>query len=130
MNPENDTEDYIIVADDDESVRNIACEMLEIAGYQVLPASNGTEVIRQYSKYRQHVKVVLLDLFMPQLSGYQTFLQLTELDPNVKAIMVSGNIHLDEQNPVLKDRIAGFVQKPFEMKHLISTVNNIINNQN
>lgn len=66
----------VLVADDDVDNRSIAQKILEVAGYQVVLASNGLEVLEIASK--QKVDLILLDLSMPKMSGWEAARRLRE----------------------------------------------------
>ena len=66
----------LLVAEDDESVRNLATRVLQEAGYTVITASNGEEAIQALESNKDQINLVLLDVVMPKLGGiavYQYF---------------------------------------------------------
>jgi len=105
----------VLIIDDEEPVRSVAAEMLELCGYRVITAENGIKGIDLYVTHRDEIQVVLLDINMPIISGAETMLKLKGIDPEVKVVVTSGFIR-DEKSDVLMNLGAvGFVQKPFTL---------------
>jgi len=97
----------ILVADDEESILKLVSLVLTTAGHKVLTASNGVEAVALYRSYNKLIDVVLTDLNMPVLDGYQVVLLIRQTKPNVKVICMTGNIAQPIPEGVL------LLQKPF-----------------
>jgi CheY-like chemotaxis protein len=65
----------VLVADDDEAIRQVISEVLQDEGYEVVCAENGAQALRELHKAR-HPDLVLLDLMMPVMSGWEVLEQL------------------------------------------------------
>ncbi len=112
----------ILVVDDEESVRNLACQMLEQFGFTVLMAANGYEGIERLADLGDRIRLVLLDMTMPHLDGAETFIEMQHIHPDVRVVLMSG---YNEQTTL--DRFAGqglveFLRKPFRSKDLAAVV--------
>ena len=109
-------EGCILVCDDDASIRTIVCEHLTQQGYECLEATSGEQALTLAAQNR--VEAILLDLYMPGLSGWETLQRLRD-DPATAAIPV---VVLSVLSPILRREIAGdaqgWVQKPFN-EHLL-----------
>ena len=109
-------EGCILVCDDDANIRTIVCEHLSQQGYECLEAASGEQAIALAAQHR--VEAILLDLYMPGLSGWET-LQHLRGTPATSAIPV---VVLSVLSPVLRREMAGdaqgWVQKPFN-EHLL-----------
>ena len=90
----------ILIADDDKNIRLLFKAVLEGAGYQTLTAENGREALEIME--RQHIDLVVLDIMMPQMDGYEFTRTLREADNNLPILMVSA-----KQLPA--DRRQGFL---------------------
>jgi len=109
----------VLVAEDEEAVRELTCEFLKSAGYEVLPASNGAEALALAEVSKRHIHALVTDLVMPRMRGPELALRLKTLQPQVKVIYVSG--YLDYQrseNEFLEDAL--FIQKPFTRSSLVA----------
>lgn len=109
----------VLIADDDIIMRRVAEVVLEKAGYKVLVASDGDEAINIYKEKHNSIAGVFLGNSMPGMSGIETFDEMKKINPDVKALLISGN---DEDNDEVKQAIAhgmcGFVKKPYTMVDL------------
>jgi PAS domain S-box-containing protein len=120
----------ILVMDDEEVVRGVACEMLRRIGYEVEFARDGTEAIELYKRAResgQPFDAVILDLTVPGgIGGKEAIKRLLEIDPRVKAIVSSGY----SNDPVMaKFREYGFrgvIAKPYKIEELSGVLRRII----
>jgi len=65
----------VLVADDDEAIRQVISEVLRDEGYEVICAENGAQALRELCKER-HPDLLLLDLMMPVMSGWEVLEQL------------------------------------------------------
>lgn len=116
----------ILVVDDEEHVRQLAGEMLEMSGFRTLMAPDGVAALRIFREHQSEIGCVLLDMTMPQMDGAETFRELRRIREDVRVIISSG---YSEQEVV--DRFAGkglsaFVQKPYQFKTLIDAIRKVV----
>ena len=83
-------EGTLLLVDDEEMILKVGKPMLEKLGYKVLVARSGKEAIQVYQKNRDLIKMVILDMIMPQMSGGETFDQMRATNPQVKVLLSSG----------------------------------------
>ena len=113
----------ILIVDDEEVVRNTISSMLKNLGYQVYLASDGMEAIELYQRHKDEIDLIILDIIMPQMDGKQTYVQLKQINPDVKVVICSGYAqhHLIEEM-LLDEGVVGFLGKPPEMMPLSQAV--------
>jgi PAS domain S-box-containing protein len=112
----------VLVVDDDEVVREVACQMLASLGYEAEAVEEGGEAIARYEEARkagQPYDVVIMDLTVPGgMGGERAIKKLLEIDPDVKAIVSSGYAN----NPVIANfrqyGFSGVVSKPYRLQEL------------
>ena len=80
----------ILLAEDDESVRELTRDLLQEYGYSVLEAQDGEEAIMRFRENRDSVQLLLLDLIMPKKNGKQVYDAIKKLKPGIKVIYTSG----------------------------------------
>jgi two-component system cell cycle sensor histidine kinase/response regulator CckA len=80
----------ILLVDDEDSVRFITQQTLQVYGYRVLAATDGSEAVAQYAEHRQEIDLVLTDMMMPVMDGTETIKILKKINPAVKIIAASG----------------------------------------
>lgn len=120
----------ILVMDDEEMLRNIAREMIQVLGHEVEFAMNGVEAIEKYREALASGKrfdIVILDLTIRGgMGGEETFRKLISLDPEVKAIVSSGYA---ESSVLSQYQTSGFracLAKPYGMEALRNTLNTLL----
>ncbi|MEJ2166473.1 MAG: PAS domain S-box protein [Desulfobacterales bacterium] len=107
----------ILVVDDVESQREIACNMLEKLGYHATAVSSGEEAI-EYRK-AHNVDLILLDMIMdPGMSGRETYEEIIKINPGQKAVIASGFAETDEVKEAQKLGAGCYVRKPLTLEKL------------
>ncbi|MCP5103530.1 MAG: PAS domain S-box protein [bacterium] len=122
-------EAVILVVDDEESVRDMAEDALDILGYKVLCAGDGSEAVTIYKEKKNEIDLVLLDMVMPIMAGKETYLELKKLNPKVKVLLVSGYSQNEKATEILEEGVLGFVQKPFGLQKLSEQISQTLNIQ-
>ena len=109
---------HVLVVDDNEAIREMIQQVLEVEGFRVSTAANGQEALEQIVE--QPPAMVLLDLQMPVLDGWQTQARLREVRPELPVVfMTAGNRARVEAE---KHHAAGYLAKPFNLVDLLDTV--------
>ena len=114
--------ELILVVDDEQEISNVLSEILQNHGYQVLTAENGVEATNIYAKHHHNIKLVILDMIMPKMGGRETFAQLKDINPRIKALLSSGYSRHGKAETIMQEGIKGFVQKPYRANELLSAV--------
>jgi len=112
----------VMVVEDDLAVRETLRELLEEEGYRVTPACNGRDALDQLRGESCGARLILLDLMMPIMDGWQ-FRAEMRADPRLSGIPVvvmSADMALDQK--VLDLSVAGVLSKPVELDRLLETV--------
>lgn len=109
----------IIVIDDDELIREVLLELLERAGYEVGLAADGREGLRAF--HASPPDLVLLDVMMPGLDGWQTLERIRDLS-DVPVIMLTGRDSELERVRGLRAGSDDYVVKPFGRQELLARV--------
>ncbi|MCC7431787.1 PAS domain S-box protein, partial [bacterium] len=123
----------ILVMDDDEQIREMLCEMIEMLGYNVELAKDGEETIEIYRNFlntSERVDLLIMDLTIPGgMGGKETIEKLLKIDPNVKAIVSSGYSDSHVMSNYQSYGFSGIVQKPYDMKKLIEVLKETMKNK-
>ncbi|MBK9989994.1 MAG: PAS domain S-box protein [Verrucomicrobia bacterium] len=119
----------VLVVDDEESVRLIARSMLMHWGFRVILADDGVEDVDKFRKHQSEIDLVLLDLTMPKLNGYDAFNELRKLSPEVCVLMMSGFDESAETQRLIDHDHAGFIQKPFTAQGLLANISTVLNEE-
>jgi len=116
----------ILLADDEQNVRDLIRKVLTLRGYKVLLARDGLEAIDIYQSTKDAIDLVILDMMMPNLSGRDAYKRLKEINPAVKVIFCSGYGLDHKAMEELQNKGAGFIHKPFALEQLIQAVREIL----
>ncbi len=105
----------VLVVDDEVSLRRLLEATLTAKGYKVITAGNGLEAIDCLSRNDQPLDAVLLDLNMPGANGIDVFKVIRLGRPDVKVLVLSGNLNADNRAELHKIGRSEFVQKPYAL---------------
>ena len=109
----------ILVVDDNGEVRGFAKWVLEIAGYTVITAADGEEGLRSYEKHRSSILLLLSDVVMPIVGGFELAERVLGMDSQVSVVLMSGDGGCDY-------RSLEYLAKPFRPTELIETVGRVL----
>ncbi|MBN1434925.1 response regulator, partial [Candidatus Fermentibacterales bacterium] len=79
-----------------------------------------------FGENREDIRLVLLDMTMPHMSGDEAFLELRRLDPEVKVILCSGYNEKEATRRFAGKGLSGFLQKPFRPADLVGELNRVL----
>jgi CheY-like chemotaxis protein len=113
----------VLVVDDEELIRIMAAAALENNGYKTLVAGDGVEALAVYSRNKDTVKLVLLDMSMPLMDGEATMRALKKINPGIKIIGMSGLVEDGKYKNTLNMANA-FISKPFTAERLLKIIAN------
>ncbi|HEX04960.1 MAG TPA: PAS domain S-box protein, partial [Bacteroidetes bacterium] len=120
----------VLVVEDQADVRLIATRILKACGYTVHAASNGYEAITKIREDHLSIDLLLTDVIMPNMNGHELYTLLSESDPNMKAIYMSGYTQdIISQKGILEKGI-DFLQKPLTVDALASKVKEVLARDN
>jgi two-component system cell cycle sensor histidine kinase/response regulator CckA len=103
----------VLVAEDEDSVRNLTRRVLERTGYSVLLARNGTEALALAERHPGTIDLLVTDMVMPSMNGKQLFERLLIQRPELRVVYLSGYTDAGIVRSGLLDSTARFLQKPF-----------------
>jgi signal transduction histidine kinase/CheY-like chemotaxis protein len=116
----------VLVVDDESDVRQLAREMLESLGFQVVTASHGREALEVFPARAEEIAIVLLDVTMPELSGEETALRLAKIRPETPIVLMSGYRQTYAASRLRDGIPAGFLHKPFDRDALVGVLRNLV----
>lgn len=116
----------ILVVDDEEFLRSIVRERLEIAGYSVEEAPNGKEALAMAANGRGPYDVLLTDVRMPVMDGIALLSEVAKRCPGTAGIVMSANAELDTAVQALKMGACDYITKPFNFDVLLITIENAL----
>lgn len=116
----------VLIAEDNQAVRELAASILTEYGYSVVSASSGKECLQCLSEDDGRFDLLLTDVVMPDINGKEVYGIVKAVYPKVKVLYMSG--YTDDvivHHGMLDDGVA-FLQKPFSVQLLLSTVREVL----
>ncbi len=117
-------EGAILVCDDDAGIRTVVAEHLTRQGYTVIEADSGEQALVLAAEH--HVEAILLDLYMPGLSGWETLQRLRDNPATVNIPVVVLSVLSSTLRPQLTGDAQGWVQKPFNENLLFAELGRVL----
>jgi len=112
----------ILLIDDEEMIREVAQAMLESRGYTVILGVDGTDGLNAFTRYQDKIDLVILDLSMPKMSGWEVLAEMLAIAPDVKVLISTGHpcgdAKLEGESDVIK--------KPFQWQEFMQTVREVL----
>ena len=115
----------VLLAEDEEAVRDVIARLLRSLGCSVLAARHGEEALSLFAAHREQIRLALIDLNMPRLDGEPTIRQLRAAQPQLPIILMSGYGESDHRSRLTDLQLAGYLQKPFRLPMLMELLKNI-----
>ena len=116
----------ILLVDDEPTIRAVLRQGLENAGFKVIEAADGVDGFGAFVRHRSSIRMVLLDLTMPRMSGDEVFSEIQRVAPEVPVVLMSGYSQ-QEATAALKEKgLAGFLSKPFSVREALTVVHRVL----
>jgi len=116
----------ILVAEDDQSVRELTSHMLREFGYQVIEAVDGEDAVRKFMDNKDRVKLLLLDVLMPKKNGREVYTKISIFQPGIKALFLSGyTADIMHQKGLIEPGF-NFIMKPVPVNELLRKIRAVI----
>lgn len=114
----------VLVVDDEEALRTVLSSELVSEGYEVVTASDGDEAINEIQK--QSFDMVLLDIKMQRVNGFEVLKFVKDKHPKTKVIMLTGFADLKNAIESKKLGAEDFVSKPYDLVDLLTTIERVM----
>ncbi|HEY1463404.1 MAG TPA: ATP-binding protein, partial [Terriglobales bacterium] len=116
----------VLLVEDEDAVRQSACEFLTTRGYTVLQANNGEDALRVTEEHKGTIELMITYVVMPHMGGAKLAGQLSQARPEMKVLFVSGYAESTVQRYGSIDVTSNFLQKPFSLKILSQKVREVL----
>jgi putative nucleotidyltransferase with HDIG domain len=122
------THERILVVDDEESIREVVCSMLGVAGYRCTQAVSGSAALELLAS-GEEFELMLSDLMMAEMQGDVLLERTKERFPDMPVIMVTAVSDLSVALGTLRNGAYDYLLKPFEREQLLNTVSRALENR-
>ncbi len=123
-------EETVLIAEDNEMVRNLASEILKRSGYTVITVDNAGECLNAVSQSGRHVDLLLTDVIMPDMNGKDLYAALHAKYPHVRVVYMSGYTEDVIAHHGVLDKGMDFIQKPFSARNLMEKIREVLDRNN
>jgi two-component system, cell cycle sensor histidine kinase and response regulator CckA len=120
----------VLVIEDERLMRRLLERILSSHDTSVLVAADGQEALDIYRDHKGEISVVLLDLGLPKISGWEVFNHLKQENPDVRVIVASGYMEPDVKSKMHDAGVEHFIDKPYRLDQLMETLHDVINTDN
>ena len=113
----------ILLAEDDQLVRNLIRAVLANEGYTVLSATDGLHALEMSREYEGKIQLLLSDVRMPRMDGLELSEHIVKDRPDIKILLMSGRM---SGEALINHQAANFLRKPFVAQTLRSRVKTML----
>jgi len=114
----------ILLVEDEENIRDVVKLNLELENFEVVATSNGKDAIRYF--HEQHFDLIILDVMLPEIDGFQICEQIRLTDMEVPVIFLTAKEAVGDRISGLKKGADDYLTKPFVLEELLLRINNLI----
>jgi two-component system cell cycle sensor histidine kinase/response regulator CckA len=115
----------LLVAEDEEIVRNFLRKILEKAGYKVIVADNGEEAVTRFKEH-DDISLVLTDVVMPKKNGKEMLDEIRKIKPGTKVVFISGYSADIISKKGKFEEGTEFIEKPFKKDDLLLKIREVL----
>ena len=112
----------ILFVEDEERQLELMRMLLERTGYRVLTATDGAEAVEIHRRHKDEIAVVVLDLGLPKLNGWNAFQKMKEIAPTLKAILATGYISPEIESAMAGGEFSAVISKPYRSEDILKAV--------
>lgn len=116
----------LLVVDDEAHIRNLVRRALTMVGYTVLSAGDGESALLRHGEDENRIRLVLMDLGMPGMGGWECLRKLRALDPRLPVLITTGYGGEDLPERARQEGAVGLISKPYHMDALFRKVREIL----
>lgn len=115
----------ILLVEDEEHIRSVLSLNLDLEGYEVVAVNNGVTALEKVEQ--EHYDLIVLDVMLPNISGYEVCEQVKLHLPDIAIIMVSAKNTSKDRVKGLKIGADDYISKPFDLEELLLRVSKLLN---
>lgn len=119
-------QETVMVVEDNDTVRELVARILAHVGCTVLIAGSGRECLEALARHEGPLHLLLTDVIMPDLDGWELFTRVAKQHPNAKALFMSGYTHDVIARHGVAEEGFHFIQKPFSVATLLHKLSEVL----
>jgi CheY-like chemotaxis protein len=106
---------FVLVADDEPAILNIATRTIAKLGFITLPVENGAAALKAVELHHTHIRCGILDIIMPVLNGVDAAYAIQQIAPDLPLILMSGMFSHQHAEAIKRLRLVALLTKPFSL---------------
>lgn len=118
--------EIILIAEDDVQQLKAMQLLLEAQGYKILSAKDGIEAVELHHRLKNEIALVILDIRMPKLNGWDAFQEMKKKDPQLKALVTTAYATPEARSGMTRGELHGLFIKPYSIDRLLARVAELI----
>jgi PAS domain S-box-containing protein len=116
----------VLLAEDEEAIREFIKKMLEEYGYKVITAGSGQEAINEFKAHKDKIQLLLLDVIMPNKNGREAYEEIKKIRPDIRALFMSGYpADIINKHGILENGFA-YIEKPASPAKLLKKIREVL----
>ena len=116
----------ILFVEDEAKQLKYMQRLLEAEGYRVLGAKDGLEAVSLYKRHSNEIDLVVLDLRLPRLNGWNVFQEMKREDPQLKALVASAYVTPEVKAAIKSGELLGLFVKPYSVDRFLATISDVV----
>lgn len=117
----------LLFVEDEEMVQELINGVLSAKGYTVLIAGDGEEMVQTYLRRQEDIDLVISDMGLPKLGGFEAMKKIKAINPRLKVILASGYLEPNVKSEIFKAGATEFIQKPYLPDEVLKKVRDVLN---
>jgi two-component system, cell cycle sensor histidine kinase and response regulator CckA len=119
-------DETILFVEDEAQQLKYMRRLLEGEGYRVLGAKDGMEAVALHRRHSKEIALVILDLRLPKLSGWDAFQEMKKEDPRLKALVASAYATPEVKSAIENGELLGLFVKPYSLDLFLARISEVI----
>ncbi len=116
----------ILVAEDEEILLDLVQRLLESKGYEVITATDGLQAMDLYEKHKDRISLVLTDIGLPRLNGWEVCKRIAEAKSGVKVVVASGYLDPQVKSEMSNSAASDFIHKPYLPEDILTRIRGVL----
>jgi PAS domain S-box-containing protein len=112
----------VLFVDDEEKQLRLMRGFLESEGFRVLVARDGAEAVEMHLRHKDEIAVVVLDLGLPKLNGWEAFQRMKKNHPKLNALFATGFLSPEIEAEMKKGHLGGIIMKPYQLNEVLAKI--------
>ncbi|MBI5022382.1 MAG: response regulator [Ignavibacteriales bacterium] len=119
-------DETLLVVEDEDTLLQTITALLSGHGYKIISARDGFEAIEMFKKHKNDIDLIILDIGLPKLSGWDALAQIKEGTDDLKVIVSSGYLDPKLKSEKLGDGVSEYILKPYDPQQILLSIRRVL----